>query len=195
MGDTGFTIVEHPPLPRGNGLLAIYRSADPDYFAAMCIPPLPGRTFGDNQKFDQVSEVVISESFAKKFFPGEDTIGKHLHVMDGDKIRVIVGIVGDTRYEIGEEPEPMLYHPLFAGDQNYGTLAIRSRQDVSQLAVPVQQIIQGLDRDLPVSDVLTVNQFPEFRRHSNHLVCGALTIAGGCRPFRCVVLHSGSALG
>jgi len=158
MGDTGFTIVEHPPLPPGNGTLAVYRAADSGYFAAMGIPFLRGRTFGDNEKLEQVNEVVISESLAKKFFPGEDPLGKHLHINDGDKVRVIVGIVGDTRYEIGEAPEPMVYHPLFAGDQNYGTLVIRSRQDVSQVAVPVQQIIQGLDRDLPVSDVLTMNQ-------------------------------------
>ena len=158
MGDSYFTIAEHPPLPRGNGTLAIDRSADPGYFAAMGIPVLRGRTFGDNQKFDQVNEVVISESFAKQFLPGEDPLGKHLHLRDGNKVRVIVGIVGDTRYEIGEAPEPMLYNPLFAGDQNYGTLVIRSRQDVSQLALPVQQIIQDQDRDLPVSDVLTMNQ-------------------------------------
>jgi ABC-type antimicrobial peptide transport system permease subunit len=101
--------------------------------------------------------VVISESFAKNFFPGEDPLGKHL-LTDGNKVRVIVGIIGDTRYDIGEAPESMLYHPLFAGDQNYGTLAIRSRQDVSQLAVPVQRIIQVQDRDLPVSEVLTMNQ-------------------------------------
>jgi predicted permease len=158
MGDSGFTIVEHPPLPRGNGILAVYRSADPGYFAAMGIPLLRGRIFGDNQKLDQVNEVVISESLARKFFPGEDPIGKHLHVTYGNKVRVIVGIVGDTRSEIGEAPEPMQYHPLFEGDENSGTLAIRSRQDVSQLALPVQQVIQGLDRDLPVSDVLTMNQ-------------------------------------
>ena len=42
---------------------------------------------------------------------------------------MIVGIVGDTRYEIGEAPQPMQYHPIFAGDENYGTLAIRSRQE------------------------------------------------------------------
>jgi len=158
IGDSGFTIVEHPPLPRGNGILAVYRSADPGYFAAMGILLLRGRTFGDNQKLDQVNEVVISESLARKFFPGEDPIGKHLHVTYGNKVRVIVGIVGDTRSEIGEAPEPMQYHPLFEGDENSGTLAIRSRQDVSQLALPVQQVIQGLDRDLPVSDVLTMNQ-------------------------------------
>jgi len=158
MGDSGFSIVEHPPQPRGNGTLAVYRSADPGYFAAIGIPLLRGRTFGDNQKLDQVNEVVISESLAKKFFPGEDPIGKHLHLTYGNKVRVIVGIVGDTRSEIGEAPEPMQYHPLFEGDENYGTLAIRSRQDVSQFALPVQQVIQSMDRDLPVSDVLTMNQ-------------------------------------
>lgn len=158
MGDSGFTIIEHPPLPRGNGNLAIYRAADSGYFAAMGIPLLRGRTFGANQKLDQVSEVVISQSFAKEFFPGEDPLGKHLHVNDGNKVRVIVGVVGDTRYEIGETPLPMQYHPLFAGDQNYATLVVRSRQDVSQLALPVQQIIQSQDRDLPVSDVLTMDQ-------------------------------------
>ena len=158
MGDAGFTIAEHPPLPRGNGTLAISRSADSGYFAAMGIPVLRGRTSGDNQKFDQVNEVVISQSFAKEFFPGEDPIGKHLLVRDGRKIRVIVGVVGDTRYSIDEAPEPMHYYPLFAGDQNYGTLVIRSRQDVNQLALPVQQVIQSMDRDLPVSDVLTMNQ-------------------------------------
>jgi putative ABC transport system permease protein len=150
--------MEHPRLPGSKGNLAIYRSADPGYFAAMGIPVLRGRAFGDDQKLDQVNEVVISESFAKEFFPGEDPLDKHLHIMDGNKVRTIVGIVGDTRYSIGEAPEPILYHPLFAGDQNYGTLVIRSRQDVSQLALPVQQIIQALDRDLPVSDVLTMNQ-------------------------------------
>jgi predicted permease len=158
MGDSGFTIAEHPPLSRGNGNLAIYRSADSGYFAAMGIPLLRGRTFGDNQKLDQVNEVVISELLAKNFFPGEDPLGKHLHVTYGNKVRVIVGIVGDTRHEIGEAPQPTQYHPLFEGDENDGTLAIRSRQDVSQLALPVQQIIQGMDRDLPVSDVLTMNQ-------------------------------------
>lgn len=155
MGDSGFTIKEHPPLPQGSGIYAIYRSADPGYFGAIGIPVLRGRTFGDNQKLDQANEVVISESFAKKFFPGEDPLGKHLQLR---KLNVIVGIVGDTRYDIGETPEPMQYFPLFAGENNYGTIAIRSSHDVTQLAVPVQQIIQGMDRDLPVSDVLTMNQ-------------------------------------
>ena len=158
MGDNGFSIAEHPPMPRGKGVYAIYRSADPGYFAAMGIPMLRGRTFGGNQRFDQANEVIITESFAKKFLPGEDPIGKHLRLGGGRGLHLIVGMVGDTRYDIGQAPRPMQYYPLFAGNENFGTLVIRSSRDVTQLALPVQQIIQGMDRDLPVSDVLTMNQ-------------------------------------
>jgi predicted permease len=161
-GDMGFTIEEHPPLPRGKGTFAINRSADPGYFAAMGIPILRGRTFGSDQKLDRANEVIISESFAKKFFPGEDPIGKHLRVMgyvtSESKLHQIVGVVGDTRYQLGEAPEPMQYFPLYAGDANYGTLVIRSSHDVEQLALPVQHVIQDMDHDLPVSDVLTMDQ-------------------------------------
>lgn len=157
-GDMAFTIAEHPPLPQGKGTLAINRSADPGYFAAMGIPILRGRTFGDDQKLDHASEVMISESFAKEFFPGEDPIGKHLRVMGGKQLHEIVGVVGDTRYAVGEAARPTQYYPLFAGDQNSGTLVIRSNHDVEQLALPVQRIIQSMDHDLPVSDVLTMDQ-------------------------------------
>jgi putative ABC transport system permease protein len=156
-GDTGFTIVEHPPLPQAKGLFAIYRWADPGYFAALGIPILRGHAFDANQRFGHANEVVISETFAERYFPGEDPLGKHLRL--GDKSEaVIVGIVGETRYAIGEPPKEMQYYPLFAGMENNGTLVIRSSHDVTQLALPVQRIVQQMDRDLPVSDVLTMNQ-------------------------------------
>ncbi len=158
MGDMGFTIAEHPPLPRGKGTFAINRSADPGYFAAMGIPILRGHTFDDGQTLDRANEAIISESFARKFFPGEDPVGKHLHVMGGKELHLIVGVVGDTRYDLGETPEPTQYYPLYAGDTNNGTLVIRSSHDVEQLALPVQHVIQGMDHDLPVSDVLTMDQ-------------------------------------
>ncbi len=157
MGDMGFTVKEHPPQREGEGTVAINRSADPGYFAVMGIPILRGHTFDDNQRLDHANETIISESFARKFFPGEDPIGKHLLVM-GDKLYVIVGVVGDTRYVIGEAPKPIDYFPLYAGDVNRGTLVVRSNHNVEQLAVPVQRVIQSMDRDLPVADVLTMDQ-------------------------------------
>jgi putative ABC transport system permease protein len=157
-GDIGFTVAEHPPLAQGKGSFAINRSADPAYFTTLGIPILRGRTFGSDQKLEKVDEVIISESFAKRFFPGEDPMGKHIRSGEKQKLYEIVGIVGDTRYAIVETPEPMQYYPVFAGDLNGGTLAIRADHNLEQLALPVQQIIQNLDRDLPVSDVLTMNQ-------------------------------------
>ncbi|HUB52688.1 MAG TPA: FtsX-like permease family protein, partial [Terracidiphilus sp.] len=157
-GDFGFNIAEHPPLPLGKGTFAIVRNVDPGYFAAMGIPILRGRTFGSDQKLDRANEIIISESFAKKYFPGEDPIGKHLRIMDKKELHPIVGIVGDTRYSIGEDVQPIQYFPLFKGDQNGGTLVIRSSHDVEQLAMPVQKIVQDMDHDLPVSDVLTMDQ-------------------------------------
>jgi putative ABC transport system permease protein len=156
--DSGFSVVEHPPLPQGKGQFAIFRTADPGYFAAMGIPILRGDTFDANRQLDRANQTVISESFAKQFFPNEDPIGKHLRTGMGGKVFEIAGIVGDTRYAPAEEPKPMQYYPLAAGFTNNGTLVIRSSRNVEQLAMPVQRIVGEIDHDLPVSDVLTMDQ-------------------------------------
>jgi predicted permease len=154
--DRTFTIVEHPPLPQGSGLTALYRWTDPKYFGAMGIPILRGRTFDGGKRLDAANEAVISQSFASQYFPGEDPLGKHLRARGQNA--VIVGIVGDTRYAIGETPRPVQYYPLDAGVETVGTLVIRSRHDLEQFALPVQRIVSEKDRDLPVSDVLTMDQ-------------------------------------
>ena len=157
-GDWTFTIVEHPPLPQGKGLSAIHRWADSKYFGAMGIPVLRGRSFDDSKRLNAADEVVISDSFARQYFPGEDPIGKHVHVEQKPRTAVVVGIVGDTRNVIGEPPRPIQYYPLSAGVETVGTLVIRSRRDLEQFALPVQRIVSAMDPDLPVSDVLTMNQ-------------------------------------
>src|SRR5882724_10077615 len=158
--DWTFNVVEHPPLPKGTGQFALSRWADPKYFHAMGIPILRGRTFDDSKRLDAANEVVISQSFASQYFPGEDPLGRHLSVRG--KNAVIVGIVGDTRYAIGETPKPVQYYPLDAGVETVGTLVIRSSRGPShnpeQFALPVQRIVSAMDPDLPVSDVLTMNQ-------------------------------------
>jgi predicted permease len=154
--DWSFTIVEHPPLPQGSGLFALSRWADPKYFGAMGIPILRGRTFDSGKRLDAADEVIISQSFANQYFPGEDPLGRHLRARGQNA--VIVGMVGDTRYEIGEPPRPVQYYPLDAGIENVGTLVIRSSHNLEQFALPVQRIVSEMNPDLPVSDVLTMNE-------------------------------------
>jgi predicted permease len=154
--DWSFTIVEHPPLPQGSGLFALSRWADPNYFGAMGIPILRGRTFDRGKRLDAADEVIISQSFANQYFPGEDPLGRHLRARGRNA--VIVGMVGDTRYEIGEPPRPVQYYPLAAGIENVGALVIRSSRNLEQFALPVQRIVSEMNPDLPVSDVLTMHE-------------------------------------
>jgi len=128
----------------------------------MGIPLVRGRTFDFGKRLDAANEVIISQSFANQYFPGEDPIGKHINAPLRHRIAEVVGIVGDARAEIGEKPQPMMYFPLDAGVDTVGTLVIRSSdgpgRDVAQYALPAERIVAAMDSDLPVSDVLTMNQ-------------------------------------
>ncbi len=157
--DDGFTIIEHPPLPQGKGYIANNRWCDAGYFAAVGIPFLRGRSFSSNQRPGHSTEIIISESFARQYFPGEDAIGKHMTTYNQTGSE-IVGIVGDTRNAPGEPPHPMMYFPIFAATDVYSaSLMIRSSGgDVTQFAIPIQRLLAGMDRNLPVSDVLTMDQ-------------------------------------
>jgi predicted permease len=156
-GDGDVTIVEHPPLPQGQTLLAIVRWADPGYFASLSIPFLRGRTFGSDQHLDRANEAIISAEFARQYFPTEDPIGKHL-IDFGRRSYEIVGVVGDTRHELARPPEPTMYFSIDAGTSSDAALVIRAGRDPESFALPVQKVIQQMDRELAVSDVLTMNQ-------------------------------------
>ncbi len=155
-GDDAFTVVEHAPLPQGTIQTAINREVDPEYFRTLGIPILRGQGFDPSRVLDKADQVVINATFARRYFPNEDPIGKHLHYRD--KNWEVAGVVSDTRYALNKAPEPMQYYPLFSGGLNNGILVVRSARDVEQYALPVQRIVQGLDRDLPVSHVLTMDQ-------------------------------------
>ncbi|MFY9937106.1 MAG: ABC transporter permease [Silvibacterium sp.] len=156
-GDSGFRITEHPPLPQGQSQYARTLFIDPGYFATMGIPIVRGRIFSENQRPGHPTEIIVSETLVRRFFSGEDPLGKHIH--KGPQTYEIVGVCGDTLHEVSEPAAPAMYFALDAGeDMNSATLVIRSDRDVTQFALPVQRIVQELDRDLPVSDILTMDE-------------------------------------
>ena len=157
--DNTFSIAGRPPLTPGESLDAVVRAADPGYFRAMDIPLLRGRLFTEADRLDKARSAIISESMARKFFPSEDALGKTL-ILDwnGRPRYEVVGIVGDVLSNLNRPPEPTMYFPLAGGRFGYGSLVIRSSGEVTSLALPIQQRIAKLDADLPVSDVLTMEQ-------------------------------------
>jgi putative ABC transport system permease protein len=157
-GDSGFAIVEHPSAAQGKMQYAVHRWCDPGYFTTIGIPFLRGHTFTSDQQPGHATQVIVSQTFVSRYLPGEDPIGKHLNTL-GKRTFEIVGIVGDVRVELGAPPEQMMYFPLYAvDDMNSAALIIRSDSDVTQFAVPIQRIVSTIDRDLPVSEILTMDQ-------------------------------------
>jgi len=156
-GDQDVSVVEHPPLPKGVGLDLMQRGADPGYFAAVGIPLLRGRTFAANERLERAGVAIISQEAAKRYFPGEDPIGKHIRMEDGWTFQ-IVGVVGDTRWLISQPPNPTMYFPLYGNGYSIATIVVRSTHDVNQLAMPIEKLIAKLDADLPVSNVVTLNE-------------------------------------
>jgi putative ABC transport system permease protein len=160
-GDDVFTIKEHPAPKPGAWLPdALTRWADPGYFSVLQIPLLKGRFFTSDDRLDQSKKVIISRQLARQYFPGEDPMGKTIHVPAyKDSDYEIVGVVGDTLFQVGVPVMATMYFPMLVGDIDNGkSLAIRTDADPLATSIPVQKQIASLDPELPVSDVQTMQQ-------------------------------------
>jgi putative ABC transport system permease protein len=158
---TDFT-VEGRPAPRpGEEPSTEVRVIDENYFRAMRIPVLRGRGFSPQEAAEERRVAVISESLAKKYFPGEDPLGKRIRVvMKRDPpLTEIVGVVADVKlHALDEEPRPTVYWPLAELPANFTSLVVRAKGDPLALAAPVRKEIQAIDAEQPVADVRTMNQ-------------------------------------
>jgi predicted permease len=163
--DDAFTIPERPPVAPGMALHdALYRTTDPGYFSALQIPLLRGRFFTDDDRIGHPKTVIISHQLAQQYFPGENPLGKRIRISArGNADNEIVGVVADTQYQVGQPGKPTMYFPLLNGESDAGgvTLVLRTASDPLAFSVSVQKQIAELDPELPVSDVLTMQQIIE----------------------------------
>jgi len=163
-GDHEFWIPEHPAQVPGEHHFAAYRTADPDYFSVLRIPLILGRFFSENERLDHDKYVIVNQELVRQFFPAEDPIGKNLRVAwrtpQGENYE-IVGVVGDTRYQVDRPIRPMMWFPILAGipgNSSDSVLVVRSAKDVMSLATPIQKVIASFDSDFPVKNILTMEQ-------------------------------------
>jgi putative ABC transport system permease protein len=159
--DDSFTILEHPPIAPGKALPdALYRLADPGYFSTLQIPLLSGRFFTSDDRAGRPMTIIISRQLAQQYFPGEDPLGKHLHIVAfGDADYEIVGVVADTLYQVGQPTQATMYSSVLNGGNHMGlSLAVRTASDPLAISIPVQKKIAELDPELPVSDAFTMQQ-------------------------------------
>lgn len=141
----------------------------PDYFRVMRIPLISGRFFDRRDGTHNDFPLIVNQSFARRFFPNEDPIGKRVRVGAPDwPWRTIVGVVGDVKQlGIAKPSESEMYRPYAtpAGDPVAAhetsfatTIVIRSANNPLTLTSAVRRQIVQLDPNLPLFDIDTIEQ-------------------------------------
>lgn len=132
---------------------AMINRAGPQYFQAMGTRLLAGREFTeqDDQKAQRVA--IVNEAFARRFFPGEDAIGKRFSLGRPESARTqIVGVVEDGKYAgLNESPRPFVARPVWQSDVGATSVIVRTDGDPQRMIGAVTREVQDLDPHLPIS--------------------------------------------
>ena len=138
------------------------------YMRAMRIPLLRGRDFGDQDVNGRPASILISESMARRFWPGENPLGKRLTLtFSPERIREVVGVVGDVKLDGLDQSRPStaLYVPLdqvsASGPDGWNsfplTLVVRSATAPGSMVSAVTNAIHEIDGTVPVRDIFTMD--------------------------------------
>jgi putative ABC transport system permease protein len=144
------------------------RVVTPDYLRTMHIPLLRGRALSEADTEDSRRVVLISESMAARFWPGQDPIGRHLTLtFMPEFVREVAGVVGDVKQEGLDVAQPVatIYFPLaqLSGSAPGGwrsfplSLVVRTRQAVASSREEVIRAVHQVDPNAPVLDVMTMD--------------------------------------
>ncbi|PYI47950.1 MAG: ABC transporter permease [Verrucomicrobia bacterium] len=133
------------------------RQVSPDYFRAIETPLIKGRFFSDADSADAPLVISVNQTFAKKFWPKGDALGKRITFDDpkkNPKWITIVGIVGDIRhFGLDIDPKPEMYVPFSQSAYSTTICVVRSNQDARTLLAAIRREIQAIDSAVPLANV------------------------------------------
>jgi putative ABC transport system permease protein len=147
---------------RGGTASADLTSVSPGYFEAMRIPLLSGRAFDEHDDAKGEPVAVVSESLARRVFPGEDPIGHRVQLPTRQGMGTwtrIVGVVRDVKnVSLDLEDRPALYRPLWQASNMEVAFAVRGPGRPSEIAAGLESAIRGVDPELPIYAVRSMDE-------------------------------------
>jgi predicted permease len=165
-------IAQNPPLAGGllrsvfpegqdtttrDRILVQVNSVGVGYFEAIGIPLVRGRAFARTDASGMPLVVVINETMAERFWPGEDAIGKRFKFFGDDQFTTVVGIARNSKYNaVAEDPIPYIYQPMRQNYTPQATLHVGAAGDAGALASAVRREVQQIDPTLSVFNVRTL---------------------------------------
>ncbi|HEV2689521.1 MAG TPA: ABC transporter permease [Bryobacteraceae bacterium] len=159
-----------PPEPKEKWGMLEWSEISGDYFQALGVPLLRGRFFDEHDNADAPPVVIVNETLAKRYWPGEDPIGKRLKGMDprgrnggkDDEWLTVVGLVRDIR-AAGREQQPIaqIYEVQAQRAEQTGLLVLRTAGDPTELAVAARTAIGGVGNGIRVTSIATMPRILE----------------------------------
>src|SRR2546430_15266455 len=132
----------------------------------MGIPVRGGRVFDERDRFESAPVVIVNERFANKYFPGQNVVGKRIQPGasaddKGDKIREIVGVVGNVKHlSLKLEDSPEIYLPQTQIPFNIMSIVIRTKvSDPNTLTNSLRKELAAMDATIPLTSVRVFDEY------------------------------------
>jgi predicted permease len=139
------------PGPNGRGVLVQTNIVGLGFFGAMGIPVLAGRDFSEQDSETSPRVVIINQTMAEKFWPGQDAVGKRFKFFGDQQYRQVVGIARDSKYNnLVEASLPFIYQPLKQEYSAAFSLSIRTALDPKGISPGIRDTIKSMDSAIPV---------------------------------------------
>jgi putative ABC transport system permease protein len=157
----------HPFISGQPATLLWSGAVTPEYFQIMRIPLLAGRRFTEADGEKSAGVVIVNAATARRFWPGENPIGKYIRVVWERERRIVVGVVGDVRQFNMDGTVPAYLHGAFympypqstsldRGAPSAMTLVLRATGNLPQLANDLRELVASVNPNVPVSEAQTM---------------------------------------
>ena len=156
---------EGRPVAKGDRPSADFFAIEDGYFETLGVSVLKGRGFNERDNKQAPGVIIVNQAFARRFFPNEDVIGKRIKPgistdTDDPVMREIVGVVSDVRNRnLSSELRPGYFLPIAQMPFNQMTILVRTVNDPHSLITAVQNEVHSMDREVPVFNVKTMDEY------------------------------------
>ncbi len=151
-----------------------------DYFNTMGIPIVQGRDFKGQDSESSPGVVIVNEELARRYFSGQNAVGKRLRLGSESPYLEIVGVARTAKYRnLREQPLPFIYIPLAQEYQTGMTLIVRTASDPALLIPALRNEIRALNKDVPIFAVQTMTEHIGAQLAADRMIAVLLSIFGG----------------
>ena len=180
-----FAIASKPLPPPGTEPIAIDLPAGPTYASVMGLRVVEGRWINERDRADSPAVVVISESFAKQYFPGERAVGQRLQYYGSSNPNApppakpeIVGVVSDVRqFGMAEREAPQMYVPHTQRPWSFTSFFVRTAGDPRSVMASLPAAVNAIDPDRPLERIRTIAELIDNSTADKRALSGLLLIA------------------